>query len=129
MSLAIITLVFVGTVNCHIQMGKRAEWSGYSIAAEAMAVQQLEQIRAAIWDTQRIPMVDQTTNFPARTALALDLPVMGTNTVYATNYTTVTTWTLSSNPPTYLKAITVRTVWPLGGHYWTNSVTTYRSPD
>jgi len=58
--------------------------------------------------------------------LILDVPVTGTNYVYATNNTTITT--LSTDPP--LKMISVDTIWRFPrGRVFTNSVATYRAPD
>lgn len=106
---------------------KRAEWSGYSLAAHSLAMQGVEQARAAKWDPWGIPPVDQvvSSNFPVRTNV-LDIPISGTNIVWATNYTTITT--VSANPP--VKMIKVDTVWNFmrKGTY-TNTVATYRGPD
>jgi len=61
------------------------------------------------WDTLGFPVVDVlvSSNFPPVTNI-LDVPISGTNIVYATNITTITTVSLS--PP--LKMIRVDCSWP-----------------
>ena len=39
-SVGIATLVFAGLITGYVQSSYRAEWSGYSIAAQALAVHQ-----------------------------------------------------------------------------------------
>ncbi len=129
LSVAIMALVFGGLISAYVQGAKRAEWSGYSLAAQALAVQQMEQFRAATWDTQAVPPVDQATNLPSMTYTNLDVPISGTNVVPVTNYMTVTKWQMSTNPTTYLKMIAVSTVWPWNGTLFTNTLVTYRAPD
>src|SRR5579872_5917716 len=134
--IAIMALVFSGVLTGYVQSSKRAEWSGYCLAAQALGVRVMEQFRAASWDTQSIPPVDQTTNVPTLTAATLDVPISGTNVIWATNYATVTQITVSSNPAVYVKMIRVDTVWPSrssafwqGSAWYTNTIVTYRSPD
>ena len=106
---------------------ERTEWSAYSLAAQALAQQRIEQTRAAKWDPMTSPAIDQvvSTNFPV-VITALDLPASGTNIVYATNKTTITT--ISTDPP--VKQIRVECSWafPKRGVF-TNTTVTYRSPD
>jgi len=92
-----------------------------------LASQQLERTRAAKWDTLGFPVVDVlvSSNFPPVTNI-LDVPISGTNIVYATNITTITTVSLS--PP--LKMIRVDCSWPfMGRGTYTNTVFSYRAPD
>jgi Tfp pilus assembly protein PilV len=58
-SVCIITLVFAGIIQGNVQSAKRAEWSGYSLAASALANQQLEQCRSALWDNGIFPPTNQ----------------------------------------------------------------------
>jgi hypothetical protein len=127
-SLAILALVFGTAVAAYIQAGQREEWSGFSLAAQALATRPVEQFHAAIWDTQAVPVVDMTTNIPSPVALILELPITGTNAVWATNYTTVSNIAMS-NTTAQVHMITVNTVWPWKGAFFTNTVVTYRSPD
>jgi hypothetical protein len=126
-SLAIGGLVFGGVITTYMQGAIRAEWSAYNLAGHSLAVQRLEQARAAKWDTQSSPPVDLVvaTNFPPTVDL-MDLPISGTNFTFATNFVTIST--ISTNPP--LKLISVDTVWSFRpGKVFTNSTASYRAPD
>lgn len=126
-SLGIGALVFGGVLTAHIQSTIRAEWSAYYLAGHSLAMQRLEQARAAKWDTQSSPPVDLVvaSNFPV-TVDVLDIPISGTNITYATNFVTIAT--ISTDPP--LKLITVDTVWPFRpGKVFTNTTASYRAPD
>jgi len=130
MSLTILAVVFGSSILCYIQTCKRAEWSGYSLAAQALCVRQMEQFRAAVWDTQSIPEYDQTTNIPSPVVTILELPITGTNAVYATNTATVTTFTnMLTGVPARYRMLTVTTVWPWNNRTFTNSLVVYRCPD
>jgi len=127
MSAAIAAMTIAGIAYGYTQSTKRAEWSGYSLAAQAIAVQRMEQTRACRWDPN--VGVDQlvSSNFPVQTVV-LDLPVIGTNAAYATNITTISS--ISTNPP-LLRMIRVDCTWtfPTTGRVFTNTIATYRSPD
>lgn len=145
----IITLVFAGIIQGNVQATKRAEWSGYSLAAQGMANQQIEQARSALWDTALYPAVNQLTNlnltgwaynaskkeWSGYTNNILDLPISGTNVVRATNYVYVRMINLNNttNPPVAVQMIQVDTVWPFhrftGMHYFTNTAATYVAQD
>jgi prepilin-type N-terminal cleavage/methylation domain-containing protein len=127
-SLTILALVFGTAVAAYIQAGQRAEWSGYSLAAQALATRPLEELHAALWDTQSTPVLDTTTNIPTTVGAILELPISGTNAVWATNFVTVSNITLT-NSTAQIKMITVNTVWPYNGQWFTNTVVTYRCPD
>jgi type II secretory pathway pseudopilin PulG len=124
---AVAAMTVAGIIQGYTQSSKRAEWSAYSLAAQAMATQRIEQTRACRWDTQA--GVDQlvSTNFPSQTVL-VDIPVIGTNGFYATNITTITV--ISATAP-QLRMIRVDCTWrfPTTGRVFTNTVATYRSPD
>jgi type II secretory pathway pseudopilin PulG len=124
----IAALMFGGIVYGYIQSSRNAEWSAYSFAAQSMAIQRLEQARSCKWDPDATPTVDQLTSDQFPTVVwPLDIPMTGSNVVYATNYTTITT--ISTAPP--LKMISVETVWPftLSKRLYTNAIVTYRAPD
>jgi hypothetical protein len=109
----------------YVMSAQSAEWSAYNLAANSLAIQRLEQTRAAKWDRQASPLVDELTNFPTVVEI-LDIPISGTNIVYATNVTTITA--VSTHPP--LKMIRVDCSWRFSsGQVFTNSVMTYRAPD
>jgi type II secretory pathway pseudopilin PulG len=155
-AIGVAAVAIVATVEGYVFAAKQAEWSAYNLAAQSLAMQRLEQTRAAKWDTLSTPVVDElvSSNFPTVVDI-LDIPVNGehlTGTVaamfpatlasapaiaayaktngikfvYATNHVSV--WTLSTNP--HLKAIQVECVWSfLNRGLFTNTVATYRSPD
>ena len=129
MAIAITAVLFGGIITGYIQASRRAEWSGYSLAAQALATQQLEQARSAKWDVSSIPAVDELTNIPPVTSAVLDLPVMGTNIVRATNYTTVSLVAISTVPLITIHLVEVNTVWPFGGKLFTNTAADYFAPD
>lgn len=127
MATAIAAMTVAGILYGYTQSSKRAEWSSYSLAAQAMAVQRLEQTRSCRWDTET--GVDQlvSANFPTQIML-MDIPVIGTNGFYGTNVTTITV--ISAASP-QLRMIRVDCTWkfPTTGRVFTNTVATYRSPD
>lgn len=124
-SAAIAAVSIGGIIYGYVMSAQSAEWSAYNLAANSLALQRMEQARAAKWDRQATPIVDELTNFPVRVEV-LDIPISGTNVVYATNTTTITT--VSTTPP--LKMIRVDCTWRFfSGRVFTNSVVTYRAPD
>jgi hypothetical protein len=126
-STAIATLAVGAIINGYLMASKRAEWSGASLAAHSLAMQRIEQTRAAKWDPLAYPPVDELTssNFPPSVEL-LDIPISGTNRIYATNIVTISL--ISSNPP--LKMIQVVCTWPFQSRgSFSNTVTTYRAAD
>lgn len=142
-SIAITGVVFASVIRGYVQSAWKAEWSGFSLAAEALNIQQLEQIRAARWDTQGGSTVDETTNLNLRSWTYangkytgyswtnLDTPFNSTNNniLFATNYVTLSTITLQTNPLISVKYIQCDTVWKFRAKNYTNSVATYRAPD
>lgn len=127
MASCIAALTIAGIASGYIMSADRAEWSSYSLAANSMAVQRLEQTRASKYDPLAFPSVDNlvSTNFPAISQV-LDMPISLTNKVYATNYTTITL--VRAKPP--LKLIQVDCVWPYRKRgFFTNTVLTYRAAD
>ena len=100
---AIVGVVFGGVINCYIQSGVRIEWTGYSLAAQSLAAEVVEQTRSASWDpAQSIPLNNLTNmnliaasyNTSTRTYTGysvgiLDVPYSGTNSIWATNFISV----------------------------------------
>jgi type II secretory pathway pseudopilin PulG len=127
LSLAIMGISFGAIVTGYVMSARRAEWSAYSLAANSLAMQRLEQCRAAKWDVLTTPVTDELTASVFTNEVAeLDVPVSGTNITYATNFTTIST--ISANPR--LKMIRVDCVWPFKGQgLFTNTMITYRAPD
>ena len=124
-TIAIMALVVQGTVVGYVLSAQRAEWSAYSMAAQSLAMQAVEQARDAKWDPQAWPASDElgTTSFAQ--VVVLDVPVVGTP-VYATNYVRIST--VSANPP--LRELRADCVWKLiqRGPF-TNTLITLRAPD
>ncbi len=124
---AVAALMFGGIVYGYIQAGRNAEWSAFSFAAQSMAMHRLEQTRACRWDPEATPAVDElvATNFPTLVSI-LDVPMNGTNILYATNFTTIST--ISATPQ--VRMIRVDTAWRfINGRVYTNTIATCRAPD
>jgi hypothetical protein len=126
-ALAIALITVSASTKGYVLTAHKAEWSAYSLAAHSLAMQRIEQTRAAKWDPGAWPSVDRVipANFPPLTNV-LDVPVSGTNITYGIVTTTVTN--ISVNPP--LKVVRADCVWKFGNHGWfTNTVISYRAPD
>ena len=126
-SMLLLGIMVTGVISGFIQTHRMAEWATYDQAAQSLAMQPIEQSRAAIWDPERAVPIDElvTNNFPMTTNV-LDVPIAGTNVVYATN--TIQIKTISTDPP--LRMISVQCTWAFPNRgVFTNSVFTYRAPD
>ena len=126
-ALAISGLVVGGMISGYVFSLTAAEKSALSLAANARAMQRVEETRSAKWDLSSYPPVDElvATNFPDQVVL-LDLSGSGAQATYATN----TTWIsqISAAPP--LKRIRVDCVWRFNGKQLvTNTIETCRAPD
>ena len=142
-ALAIVVMVFASVIVAYTQAAYRAEWAGYSLAAESLAIKQIEQARSAQWDpanpngqvNQVYALNLLNSNLTARvltgyTWTNLDLPSNGTNYLRATNYVTVKPVQSSSNGTNLM--VRVDTVWSFRWHItrlYTNTVCTYLAPD
>lgn len=122
----IMGLVFSGVLIGYTRGSQRAEWSGLSLAAEALCVRQMEQFRAVKWDTVSIPIYDDTTNIPTSSVTILDIPISGSNVVYATNTCSVQSFTQAG--PSYFKLITCVTTWSWNGVVYSNKLVDYLAP-
>ncbi len=124
---AIAVLVMAGMFQGYNIAARQAQFSSFSLAANAMAMQQLESIRAANWVVTGTSVTDifsPVLTIPQTNALCV--PNSGTNLVYGTNYATVTQ--LSTNPP-YLM-IKVSCMWNfIGMGNFTNTLVVLRGPD
>lgn len=131
LALSILAVVFGGIITASVQTTRRAEWSGYSLAAQALANQILERARSAKWD---VLGHDEMASLQTVTIQQLDVPIAGTNNiVYATNFVTITTIPVFANPPASVRMVRVDTVWPFmrGTNYiaFTNTIASYFAPD
>lgn len=148
-ALAIMGLVFDGLIQGYIFLNRSAELTGRSLAAQALAEQQIEQGRSAIWDPSTTPVKNELTSLNAinwtcintntgtwtgYVVYTLGLPITGTNVIYATNFITVSTVNVSVNPPVTVQMMDVDTVWPYTPQFgkarlYTNSAATLFAPD
>jgi len=141
MSLFITGVVFGGILAGYVQAARRAEWSGYSLAAQAYGLQQLEQARAAVWDVSAATVVNEITNlnllnwtnvggrWQGYSWTNIDLPSSGGNFARATNYVTVANVSVSTNPPLSVYSVEVNTVWRFRDESQTNRLLNYYAPD
>ena len=109
---AISGLAVGGIVGGYLFCAASAQKSALAQAANARAMERLEQTRAANWDLASNPAVDElvATNFPDEVVL-LELTGSGAATTYATNLTQISQ--ISTNPP--LKRIRVDCIWAFRG--------------
>ncbi len=142
---AIVGIVFGGIINCYIQSGVRIQWTGYSLAAQSLASQRLEQVRAANWDpTLGINNLTNlnltsasydgsTKTYTGYSTAILDVPFSSTNYTMATNFITVQLLYVSGISNIQMQFVRVDTVWPFyfrrGNLLFTNTVSTMLAPD
>ena len=142
---AIVGLIFGGVINCYIQAGVRIQWTGYSLAAQSLANQKLEQVRAASWDPTigvnnltnlnlTAANYDGTTKtYTGYTTAILDVPFSSTNFTLATNYITVQLLSVGGVTNIQMHFVRVDTVWPFvfrrGSLIFTNTISTMLAPD
>ena len=131
MSLGIACLVFSGIIYGYTLTANRGEWSSYSLAAQSLAQQGVEQARAAKWDPRAWPPVDELGSTNYLQAEQLDVPVAAGYPVWATNYISITD--VSANPP--IRQLRADCVWmasnrgaKLRGPF-TNTIVTLRTAD
>jgi hypothetical protein len=146
-STAIVALVFGGVINAYIQAGQRIEWTGYSLAAQSLAEETIEQAKSATWDPAQTPPVNNLTNmnllgtvynagtqtYTGYSIGILDVPYSSTNSVPATNFVTIEMLNDNTNVNVQIQFVQVKTVWPFGlrakNLYFTNTVCTLLAPD
>ena len=126
-ALGISVLAVAGIVVGYLFAIGSAQRSVMYLAASAKAMERMEQVRSAKWDTSSWPAVDQlvASNFPNE-VVTLSLANAGNSAVYATNFTQISQ--ISTDPP--LKTIHVDCVWTFkGAQLITNAIETCRAPD
>lgn len=145
-ALAILTLVFSGILTAYVQASRSAEWAGYSLAAQAIGIQQIEQARSAVWDysvgkNELLTMsnlLSWSYNATTRvgtgyTTSVLDVPISGTNNVVVTNFVTIKMLNLTGFTNVQVQMVSVDTVWPFlsrsGSRLFTNRTASYFGPD
>jgi type II secretory pathway pseudopilin PulG len=149
-SVVIVALVFGTIINGYLSAATRAQWTGYSLAAQSLAGQCVEQARSGVWDGSangrneltNIILLSSSYNstsktFTGYTTNIMDIPWKGTNYMIATNFITIQRFyeNNNSNVQVELQMVRVDTVWPFNGWgklglaYYTNSICTYIAPD
>jgi type II secretory pathway pseudopilin PulG len=128
LSLAILALVLGGMIYGYVQTNYRAEWSSMSLAAQSLAAQAVEQVRAAQWALNGGIVTNQLQLLPPtywQTNMML-IPTTGrpTNVVTTVNITNI-----SANPPLYQFRADCVWYFPRTGTAFTNTVITLRAPD
>jgi len=127
-TIGILALVAHGLIYGYILSAQRAEWSAHSLAAQSLASQSLEQARAAKWDPQAWPVVDELPPTNYVQVETLDVPLAkAASPLFATNYVRITA--VSTNP--LLREIRSSCVWAFSprGRSFTNTQITLRAPD
>lgn len=125
-AVAVSSVLLGGLIGGYLFCITSAERSALSLAANARAMERLEETRAAKWDTSSYPQVDQlvSTNFPDQT-VRLDLSGFRNQATFGTNRVEITQ--ISANPP--LKRIRVDCIWRFRGlQLLTNTIETCRAP-
>ncbi|HYG21756.1 MAG TPA: prepilin-type N-terminal cleavage/methylation domain-containing protein [Verrucomicrobiae bacterium] len=150
-AIAIVATAFAGTILCYTQLARRAQWSGYSLAAQALAIQQIEQARSATYDPAQnatganpdgrneitnmvlIARARSGETVTGYTTNILDIPYSGNNFVFATNYVTLKPIPVGTGTGLRVWMVKVDTVWPFSWanqiRLFTNSISTYCAPD
>jgi type II secretory pathway pseudopilin PulG len=126
----ISTMIFGTVIYAYVSANDRAEWSAYSLAAQSLAIQGIEQARAAQWDPESWPVIDKlpVTNYTR--VEKLDVAVSGTP-VLATNYVSIST--IATSPQ--IRQLRADCVWVLVSRYhgaagpFTNTAVTFRASD
>ena len=126
-ALAITTLIVEGIVAGYIYCTTSAGKAELAQAANARAMERIEEARSARWDTSSWPTVDQlvATNFPDE-VVSLDMPGSGSGGTSATIQTTISQ--ISLTPP--IRKVRVDCIWQFRGvQLITNTIETIRAPD
>lgn len=151
MCMAIITTLFAGIIMAYANANRRAKWSGYSLAAQALAIQQIEQARSARWDAYD-PSIYEITNIASSASSSnyynvtytnntltgysifkLNIPYSTTNYTYATNFFSdkLVSWEGDASIP--MRLVRIDVVWPFTWknttRLFTNSLVTYCARD
>jgi prepilin-type N-terminal cleavage/methylation domain-containing protein len=132
-SLAIAALMVAGIVEGYIYCTTSAVKAELAQAANAKAMQRLEETRSAVWDTSSYPVVDQlvASNFPDE-IVTLDLPGTNSAGTLATIQTTIVQISPSPSFPSLppRRGIHVDCIWQFQGTgLITNSIESIRAPN
>ena len=121
LTLAIAVIAVAGIISGYIcSMVATQKWS-LSLAANARALERIEEVRSAVWKTSTDELV--ATNFPDQVVM-LEQSGSGTSIIYATNITQISQ--ISADPP--LRRIRVDCIWAFRGTVlMTNTIETCRT--
>lgn len=126
-ALAIAGLGIGAVISGYVFTVTTAERSALSLAANAKALERVEEVRAAQWDTSLFPPLDEltSTNFPDEVVI-LDSSGTSGAVTYGTNRVVISD--ISTTPP--LRRIRVDCIWKFyNGKVMTNTIETCRAPD
>ena len=126
-ALAVTGLAVGGIISGYNYCTNAAQKAALLQAANALAMERIEETRSARWDVTGWPGVDQLviSNFPLKT---VTLDMSGSGTLITTASLQAEISKVSTNPP--LKRIRVNCVWKFrSGPLITNSIETFRAPD
>jgi hypothetical protein len=132
-SLAIAVLMVAGIVEGYIFCTTSTVKDSLYMAANARAMERLEETRSAVWAPYRAQPVDElvATNFPDQT-VTLDMSGSNSITTFATLKTDISQILPSPASPLAapVRRIHVDCIWQFnGGDFITNSIETCRAPD
>jgi prepilin-type N-terminal cleavage/methylation domain-containing protein len=132
-ALAITGLVVAGIVTGYIFCTTSTVKDSLYMAANARAMERIEETRSAIWAPYRAQPVDElvATNFPDK-IVTLDLSGSGSAITSATLKTDISQILPSSSSPFSAPVMRIRVdcIWQFkGGDFITNSIETCRAPD
>jgi prepilin-type N-terminal cleavage/methylation domain-containing protein len=132
-ALALAGLMVAGLVTGYIFCSTSTVKDSLYMAANARAMERIEETRSAVWDISSYPVVDQlvATNFPDETNVILDLVGSGSATNLATITTDISQILPSAASPSSapVRRIHVDCIWQFKGELITNSIETCRAPD
>jgi hypothetical protein len=132
-ALAITGLMVAGIVEGYIFCTTSTVKDSLYMAANARAMQRLEETRSAIWAPYRAQPVDElvASNFLDETNVVLDLSASSSTPTLATLHTDISQISPSSSSPLSppVRRVHVDCIWQFQGVGITNSIETCRAPD
>lgn len=131
-ALAITGMMMAGIVAGYIFCTQSTMKDSLYMAANARAMERLEETRAAVWAPYRAEPVDElvASNFPD-TNVVLDVSASSSAATLATLQTTITQILPSTSSPLSapVRKVHVDCIWQFRGIEITNSIETCRAPD
>jgi prepilin-type N-terminal cleavage/methylation domain-containing protein len=132
-ALAITGLMVAGIVEGYIFCTTSTVKDSLYMAANARAMQRLEETRGATWAPYRAQPVDEltTNNFPDEPNIVLDLSASSSTPTLATLHTDISQISPSASSPLSppVRKVHVDCIWQFKGQIITNSIETCRAPD